>query len=116
MKKLSIIFFITLLAISCYVDNEEELYGPVTCDTSAITYANDILPIINNSCATSGCHEAGNTAIGDFSTYAGVKAKVDNGTFTNRVLVQKDMPPAAPLSNCEQAKIQQWINDGALNN
>lgn len=108
---LSIVFF-----YSCYNDNEEELYGPVSCDVSAITYTNDVLPIINTSCATAGCHVSGGTGSGDFTNYTELKAKVDNGSFENRVLIQKNMPPSTPLTDCELQILQAWVDNGALNN
>lgn len=116
MKKISLLLLLSLSFTACYFDNEEELYGPVTCDVSSVTYATDIVPIINTSCATSGCHVAGGSGPGDFTTYTGLKAKVNNGSFENRVLVQKNMPPSGPLSDCTEAKLQKWIDDGALNN
>lgn len=116
MKKILALFLLSLSFTACYFDNEEEMYGPVTCDVTNVTYSKDILLIINTSCATAGCHVTGGSGPGNFTTYAGVKAKVDNGSFANRVLVQKNMPPSGPLSDCNIAKIQKWINDGALNN
>lgn len=114
-KKIVFILFILTL-ISCYNDNEEDLYGPVSCDVSAITYANDVLPIINASCATTGCHVSGGSGPGDFTNYNDLKLKVDNGTFETRVLVDKNMPPNTPLSNCDLQILQAWIDNGALNN
>ena len=116
MKKICTLILISFSFTACYFDNEEELYGPVTCDVTNVTYSTDIVPIINTTCATSGCHVAGGSGPGDFTTYAGLKAKVDNGSFVNRVLVQKNMPPSGPLSDCNEAKLQKWIDDGALNN
>ena len=65
----------------------------------------------------SSCHNT-TTYIGDYSTYAGVKAKVDDGTFKLRVLDLKVMPPATrpPLTEEDLAKIKCWLADGAPNN
>lgn len=119
MKKL--IYLICLIAISlwfqsCYNDNEEEIYGVVTCDVTEITYANDVQPIINSSCATTACHASGGSAPGNFTNFNELTDKVDNGSFVNRVLVQKTMPPNSELSNCELEILQAWIDGGALNN
>lgn len=115
MKQTSlIILFISITLSGCYFDNEEELYGIPTCDTTNVSFTADIQPIINANCVS--CHTAGGSAPGDFTTYVGIKSKVDNGSFNNRVLVQKNMPPSGPLSTCEQTKIQKWIDNGALNN
>ena len=116
MKK-SFLFLLSILFLnSCYNDNEEELYGPVSCDVTDITYSTDVLPIINASCATTACHASGGTAPGNFNNFNELKAKVDNGTFENRVLIQKNMPPNAQLSDCDLDILQAWLDNGALNN
>lgn len=101
---------------SCYKDNEEELYGIVSCDTTTVSFSNDILPISQSSCAVVGCHVAGGGAPGILDSYEGIKAKVDEGKFKNRVVVLKDMPPSAPLTDCQILHITKWLNDGAPNN
>ena len=116
MKKISILILLTFALQSCYNDNEEELYGPVTCDLSDVTYADQVSSIINSSCATSGCHVAGGTGSGDFTNFDELKSKVDNGSFENRVLVEKTMPPSSQLSDCDLQILQTWLDNGALNN
>jgi hypothetical protein len=104
----------------CYYDNEEELYelwyAQNVCDTLNVSYSQDIKPIIDGQCATSGCHVAGGTGNGIFDNYNGVKAKVDNGSMMDRVVMTRDMPPSVPLSDCNVQKFQAWINAGAPNN
>ena len=116
MKKKTIFILFILALSSCYNDNEEELYGPVSCDVSNVTYSNDVTVIIYSSCATTGCHVSGGTGPGDFTTYNDLKASVDNGSFETRVLVQKTMPPSTPLSDCDLEILQAWIEGGALQN
>lgn len=116
MKKKIVFIFLIVTCFSCYFDNEEELYGPVSCDVSNVTYSNDVVAIINSSCATTGCHVAGGSGPGDFTNYNELKAKVDNNTFQTRVLIDKTMPPSAPLSDCELSILQTWVDNGALNN
>ena len=109
-----------LMFSSCYRDNEEDLYknyySQDQCDTSNISFANDIMPIIQGNCATTGCHVQGGAGPGIFVNYNGVMDKVNSGTFEKRVLIDKNMPPAAPLSACQQTLIQAWLNAGAPNN
>ena len=117
-------WFLLLLPLfflaSCYYDKEDKLYDAYyaskNCDTVNVTYTLSILPIINAKCATSGCHTAGGSGNGNFDTYAGVKAKVDNGSFLNRTTVLMNMPLSGPLTTCEMAKIKKWIQLGAANN
>lgn len=89
------------------------------CDTlNNITYTGVVDSIVNRACAVSGCHIPSGTGNGDFTSYAGVKSKVDNGSFKNRVLETKDMPPTNSgiiLSDCEMKILQAWLNKGAPN-
>ena len=108
---------IAVFAQSCYYDNEEYLYpAEPVCDTMDVSFSNDIMPIIQGNCSISGCHVAGGSGNGIFEGYAGVKAKVDNGSLHQRVVVDKNMPPNAPLNECQIAQIDSWINAGAPNN
>lgn len=106
---------ITILT-GCYYDKEELLYVDDSCDATGVSFSQDIMPIINNSCATVGCHVQGGSGTGLLENYNQVLAKVNDGTFDRRVTVQLDMPPASPLSDCQLEHISQWIADGAPNN
>ena len=91
------------------------------CDTLDFTYLGDIKPIVQTSCLTSGttnCHKSGGIGVGDFTTYAGLKEKVDNAiTQTVKEMVDsKTMPIGGSLTNNEILKIDCWIDAGALNN
>lgn len=87
--------------------------GTNSCDT--ITYAKHIAPIMSSSC--NSCHSAGNP-LGDLTNYSGVKLKVDDGSFKQKVLVDKTMPksPVSPLSQKQLEMIQCWLDKGAPNN
>ena len=86
------------------------------CDTTQYTYSGTIKAIVDQNCATSpACHGSG-TQYGDFTTYEGVKSRVDNQLIQKRSIVNKDMPPAAPMPDCELLLIKNWIDHGALNN
>ena len=76
--------FLITLSNSCYFDNEEELYPNAMCDASVTNFMDVIDPIIKSNCALSGCHVPGGTGIGNFTTYAGIKAAVDNGENSNQ--------------------------------
>lgn len=111
---------ILLLASSgCYYDVESDLYPSTFCDSSVTTYSAAIMPIIQSNCATPGCHVAGGTGTGDFTTYDGVRSQVVSARLIPSV--QQDagaipMPPAGKLSNCDIGKIVRWVNNGAQNN
>lgn len=105
-----------IVATSCEFNSEEELYGPEPEPPVEVSYSADIEPIIQMSCATTACHVQGGFANGVFEDYTGVKAKVDNGSFRQRVLVDKDMPPGGSLSDKDLAIIKAWLDNGAPNN
>lgn len=86
------------------------------CDTTAYTYSGTIKAIVDQNCATSSaCHGSG-TQYGNFTTYNGLKSRVDNQFVQKRAIVNKDMPPAGPIPDCELLLIKNWIDHGALNN
>ena len=112
---------VLLLSNGCYYDNQEELYPNSFCDTVNISYSGAIEPIIQAKCATPGCHVAGGSGSGDFTTYAGVLGKIqNNGPFLASIRQSPDaipMPPAGSnqLRSCEVRKIELWIAAGAPN-
>ena len=93
---------------------------PTACELLAASYADDIRPLMNSSCALSGCHVAGFSS-GDFTGYAGLKAKVDDGSVMNRAIVQLNMPPSnspgpTSLTSTEIELLSCWIEAGAPEN
>ena len=86
------------------------------CDTTMYTYSGTIKAIIDQNCATSsGCHGNG-SQYGAFTTYAGLKSRVDNQLIQKRAIVNQDMPPAGSMPDCELLLIKNWIDAGAQNN
>jgi uncharacterized membrane protein len=109
----------TLLTIfastSCYYDNEAEQYGVTTCDTVAISFSQDIQPIINASCVS--CHAPGKEQESTpFTTYEEIKLYSDGAIVERITGIGGIMPPSGAISSCNQLKIQAWVNAGALNN
>ncbi len=108
-----------LMLNGCYYDNEEELYPNSFCDTTNVTYAVTIEPIVRTKCAIPGCHVAGGGGNGDFTVFTNVIAKVNDGRFLASVRREagvRAMPESGPLPLCEVQKIEIWIANGALNN
>lgn len=90
------------------------------CMGQNISYQNDILPIVNNSCALSGCHVEG-FSNGDFTDYAGLKEKADGGQLNSRVVITQNMPPSnssgpMSLSDAQILAFECWIKAGAPDN
>lgn len=109
-----------LMMPACYYNNEEDLYpGGSTCDLIDVSYTQDILPILVNTCYV--CHDAankqGNVVI---DSYSNLKTYVNNGKLVGALKRQagfSPMPQGQPaLPTCQVDKIAQWVLDGAPNN
>jgi len=112
-----LILCLGVFAISC---GDDDATPAIDCTNSDPSYSMDIKPIVDATCALAGCHEA-NFLQGDYTTYEGLKAKVDNGQLKERAVVNREMPPSntnGPTElTTEQIKlINCWIEDGAPNN
>lgn len=125
MKPVLIILIVSLYFFeSCYYDKQDLLYpdGKTPCDTSVVAkFSSDVLPVMNASCNTSGCHNITSAAGGIIlDTYNGVKTQSINGRLMgsmNQTGGYSAMPRgAAKLNSCILIKIQQWINSGTPNN
>lgn len=90
-----------------------------SCDTANVTYSASIRPVITNKCQ--GCHSSSSPGGGyDLTTYAGVKARVDDGRLWGAVNYMPGfsaMPKnGIKLSTCELSKLKKWIDAGAPQN
>ncbi len=121
MQKIILIFVVligyTLAIPSCTKDKlpEENLE---CLDT--ITYVNQIKPILDKSCAYSGCHVVG-YVWGDYSSYDAMEKHLETGTFEKKVISTTSMPPSiAPsgkpksLSEDELLLIKCWAEQGYI--
>lgn len=111
--------FMAILYTGCYYDVAEELYPPVDCNTDSVTYSQEITTIMIDNCY--GCHSL-DANQGDIIVegYDKLKALVDNGSLIGSIKAEAGysaMPKdAAALSDCDIAKVEKWIADGAPNN
>ncbi len=91
-----------------------------TCEGINPSFADNIKPIIDASCAIENCHVAGGAGDGNFTTYAGIKAKADNGNLLLRAVQQANMPPGNSTgpdpTDAQRNMIKCWIEDGAPDN
>lgn len=112
-------FIVIVSNSSCYYDKEEILYPQTACDTTKVTYSGSVVPVLLSNCTS--CH-GGSAPSGGISltTYAAVKAQVDNGKLWGTVSHTAGfsaMPKnASKLNTCNLAKIKKWIDAGAPNN
>ncbi len=118
-----ILVFVAVLAIACQKSEQ------VKTDPS---FRDDVQPIFDASCATSGCH-SGATPSGsyDLTSHAGtlgtgtdtipnvIAGSADSSKCYRRITGDEtpQMPQGAtPLDNMKSATIRNWINQGAKNN
>ena len=94
--------------------------GPMGCDSTGVSYATDIAPIIEQNCYN-GCHNGDNPSSGfNLDTYNSIKAKVDEGRLYGAAAQLMGFVPMPlggdPIPDCDIAKIKGWIDEGAPDN
>lgn len=103
---------------SCYYDNKEDLhqyYTDVTCDTTAVTYGNEVVAVMNQYCVS--CHNANvSEANVNLDGYDNAKLHASNGSLLGSILHQAPyapMPSAGQrIPQCDEDIITAWINTG----
>jgi cytochrome c5 len=115
--------FLLLLSLgACSYDNAEELLErqpPAACDSTAVTYALTISPLLDANCRD--CHnQAVPVANINLEGYEQTKRYADNGLLVGVVTHAKGFSPmpkdGARLSDCDISCIKAWVAAGALNN
>jgi hypothetical protein len=114
MKSVIIVGAVLLLAsvTGCYYDNKQEMYG--SCDSSNVTFATTIEPIINANCV--GCHGSSSPSAGiSLVGYDQVALAANNGRLVgtmNNTGGHMLMPPGGKLDNCKLNQVNKWIRNG----
>jgi hypothetical protein len=117
------ILMLVLFLNACTKQNEQTLSnnsgGQVPCDTTNMSYFNDINPILENNCV--GCHNTTQANDGVILTdYNDVLTQVNNGDLINVIEHNPGYPEMpeglAKLPSCTINKIVAWVNRGAPNN
>lgn len=86
------------------------------CDTSVVTYANQVKQIMNTNCT--GCHNATSTAaLLDLTKYSDVNSIVLDGRLMGSIQGKPGiikMPPfGTSVGSCDISKLKKWIREGA---
>ena len=76
------------------------------------SWANDIKPIMEKSCAITGCHN-GVSRSNNFNDYASAKSHASSIKSKTR---DRSMPFDGTLTQNQIDVISCWVDDGALNN
>ena len=102
-----------------------------TCSvTKTVSFKNDVQPILNENCTTSGCHSgvkpAANLSLVDTLAYkylldskSGYVVPGDynaSGLYVSIKSVSNPMPPNGNMDVCKIETIKVWIQQGGLNN
>jgi uncharacterized membrane protein len=134
MKKIILWSTIVLLAWSCKHDAviPESMLDPTqseVCDSDTVYFVNDIKPLLNSTCATSGCHDASTAEHGVIlDSYSNIiktgevkPFRPDDSELYEVLFGDKDNdimppPPQSPLSAEQKQMIYNWIMQGAKNN
>ena len=113
------IFIVGLLLINCTKDKAKpnEVFVPTPCDSIPKSFANDVQPIINNSCV--GCHNSSSPAAGyNLENYNGVNSSLT--IFAKTINHESGVVPMpyqqGKLSDSLIQVINCWIEDGAKDN
>lgn len=81
------------------------------CDT--ISYSQDVRGILDTNCVI--CHDA--SFVGkDYTSYDGIKQKIDNGTFYVKVIQTREMPLTGSITEMEYNILKCWYEKGGPNN
>jgi len=119
LKALMVVGMIVFLS-SCYYDKEDDLYPQVAaCDTTNVTFANNVFPVINSNCTAchSGAAPSGNIRL---ENYNHISTAANNGSLLGVIRHEPGWSPmpkgGGKLNDCNIAEIETWVNQGAPNN
>ncbi len=132
MKALALYFILfTLIIMSCTKEVGKQPPAPVIdCVPSTVSFSQNVIPLFNAHCNTSGCHSgsfpAGNLNLEASSAYAQLhqsgKGYIDTITpnfsllYAQMISVTQPMPPTGKLEDCKTGIILRWIQQKAKNN
>jgi hypothetical protein len=99
----------------CFYDNKEDLYKdfPQDCNTTGLTYTQDISPLISQNCL--GCHSTAGGFFPVLETLQQMRANEVEVTFriTKSIGDPLVMPKGGPMQKCSVDQILTWYADGA---
>ena len=113
-------FALVALLQSCYYDNIEELYPEApSCDTTNVTYSQNVWPVISDNCAA--CHnEASPSGNISLDSYDNIVAVAQNGRLLGAIKHENGWSPmpkgGGQLPACDIQKIETWVNAGTPDN
>lgn len=119
---------VAILIVQCRHEPDKIPITGDPCHPDTVYFERDIMPLLNSSCAKSGCHDAASATDGIIlDNYANVMAKGDikpgnpDDSDLYEVITDNDPldrmppPPVPPLSAEQIAMVRKWIQQGAQN-
>jgi len=105
------LFLIQVTQTSC---TNDKLPDPATiadpfCDSLQVTYDLQIKPIIDASCAFTGCHVQG-FPWGNYSSFDGLVPYLNDSKFKKEVINSMNMPQGFSLSATDFELVECWVN------
>ncbi len=103
-------------------NKNDSLVFETNCDPDTVYFQNEILPMLQSTCALSGCHNSASHREGVvLETYSDIMHYVTPGKPNASNLyfsIRYDMPPSKDdrLDSDQRKLIADWIDQGALNN
>jgi hypothetical protein len=130
-KYLSLIILLAIIAVSLEVSSCKNVLGPTSGQStivfpdSNVSYYRQVLPLFEESCDYSGCHDDGTQAGGlSLTNYAGlftVAGVLTPKDTVHSILVQRIQgigpimppPPLSALNSNQIQGIKTWVMEGA---
>ncbi|SEI78544.1 hypothetical protein SAMN05192553_101284 [Cyclobacterium xiamenense] len=116
--KLFLVFlvFVSFSFFTCATENEEDMLPEVErCGEQTVSLSNDVLPIITQNCAVSGCHVSGTSRVN-----LSIQSNILQHANQIRSFTQSGfMPPERSgnqLTDLQVETIFCWVDQGALDN
>jgi hypothetical protein len=113
MKNILFLLLITFISMSCSSDSTEDLTEPTP---TSVTYSANVKAIIDQSCATTGCHNSATSQSGlTLENYAQVKSAFQSRNALGRMeSTSNPMPASGNLPNTSINIIKKWRDQGYL--
>ena len=100
-KSIMLLIGIIFLLLSCEYTELPKPDPPSLCESVEVTYANQIKPIIDRTCAFTGCHVTNSTAPGDFTNYESMEPFLNDIGFRRYVIEFESDPLVGMPPNWE---------------
>ena len=120
--KIILMFSLGIFLYSC---EYEELEAPSNLPQN-VSFKNDLIPILNQSCNVAGCHNVGGTSpdLSEANAYntiinddlLNLNTPEKSKLYKRMTDVQNPMPMSGILPQTQTDKFYVWIKEGAQNN